>query len=98
MRLFELLTPKPIAWLTCHRLRGYLRIAKTVPWADVNKALEVANIDDLSLGVVCDFLDLEAYTEREVNSYELQQFLKLGSHTIPKGGQTTLLKNSSHSS
>jgi hypothetical protein len=59
-----------IPWLTHYGLRGYLQIAKSILWADVDEALNLANIDDLLPGAVRAFLDLEAYGEQEVGHYD----------------------------
>jgi hypothetical protein len=66
MRALELLTPRLIAWLTCRGLDSYIRVGKTIPWADIDEVLKVAHIDDLSSRVVRTFLDLEASEGREV--------------------------------
>jgi hypothetical protein len=69
MRPTEQASSRLVACLNQRGLGGYLRVGQTTPWANIDKAFGLANVDDMSLEAIRAFLDLEEGGEQRVECY-----------------------------
>jgi hypothetical protein len=70
MRLNEPLSSRLIDCLNRRSLSGYLRVAQATPWANMEEALEQADVDEMSPEAISAFLNLQEGGEKGVGTYE----------------------------
>jgi hypothetical protein len=70
MKLFESPSARLVERLNRLGLGGYLRVALATPWASMEEALALADVDEMSPEAVRAFLDLPEGGEKTVRTYD----------------------------